>query len=42
MSQTEQTACGVLIERDTPAPLVEHSAARERTLTRYAVVKPSA
>lgn len=39
MSQAEQTACGVLLGRDTPAPLVEHSAARERTLARYAVVK---
>ncbi|MCP5229622.1 deoxyribodipyrimidine photo-lyase [Accumulibacter sp.] len=39
MSQPEQSACGVIIGRHTPAPLVDHQQARERTLQRYAVVK---
>jgi deoxyribodipyrimidine photo-lyase len=39
MTAAEQSACGVIIGRDTPAPLVEHDAARRRTLARYAVVK---
>ena len=42
MNRAEQSACGVVIERDTPAPLVEHDAARHRTLARYAVVMPGA
>jgi len=39
MSAAEQSARGVLIGRDYPAPLVDHAAARTRTLTRYGVVK---
>ena len=39
MSAAEQSACGVIIGRQTPAPLVEHIEARRRTLERYAVVK---
>lgn len=39
MNMAEQSACGVLVGRDTPAPIVEHAAARRRTLERYAVVK---
>ena len=42
MSSAEQSACGVLVGRDTPAPLVEHDEARRRTLQRYAVVRPDA
>ena len=41
MSAAEQSACGVIIGRDTPTPLVEHDEARRRTLERYAVVKRS-
>ncbi|HEY1102970.1 MAG TPA: deoxyribodipyrimidine photo-lyase [Burkholderiaceae bacterium] len=32
-------AAGVVLGRDYPAPLVDHAAAREKTLLRYAVVK---
>jgi deoxyribodipyrimidine photo-lyase len=39
MNVAEQSACGVSIGRDTPAPLVEHDEARRRTLARYAVVR---
>ena len=39
MGRIEQEAIGVVIGRDYPAPLVDHAAARERTLARYAVVK---
>ena len=39
MSAAEQSACGVVIGRDTPAPLVDHAQARRETLARYAVVK---
>lgn len=39
MSAAEQVAWGVLIGRDYPAPLVDHAAARTRTLARYGVVK---
>ncbi len=35
----ELAAAGVVLGRDYPEPLVEHDAARERTLKRYAVVK---
>jgi deoxyribodipyrimidine photo-lyase len=39
MGRLEQEAIGVVIGRDYPAPLVDHAAAREKTLARYAVVK---
>jgi deoxyribodipyrimidine photo-lyase len=39
MSKAQQSACGVVIGRDTPPPLVDHGAARVLTLQRYAVVK---
>lgn len=39
MSTAEQAACGVVIGRDTPPPLVDHDQARRQTLQRYAVVK---
>lgn len=39
MSAAEQSACGVVVGRDTPAPLVDHAQARRQTLERYAVVK---
>ena len=39
MSPAQQQDCGVVVGRDTPAPLVDHDAARGRTLARYAVVK---
>ena len=39
MSKDQQSACGVVIGRDTPAPLVDHAQARRETLARYAVVK---
>ncbi|MFY7975587.1 MAG: FAD-binding domain-containing protein, partial [Rubrivivax sp.] len=32
-------AAGVRLGRDYPLPIVDHAAARERTLQRYAVVK---
>ncbi len=42
MSVAEQSACGVRIGRETPAPLVEHERARQRTLARYGVVRRTA
>lgn len=39
MGRLEQEAMGIVIGRDYPAPIVDHAAARERTLARYAVVK---
>ena len=39
MTAEEQQACGVVVGRDTPMPIVEHEQARSRTLERYAVVK---
>ncbi|HNB90311.1 MAG TPA: FAD-binding domain-containing protein, partial [Plasticicumulans sp.] len=39
MPPLEQAATGTVIGRDYPAPLVEHDAARQRTLARYGVVK---
>ncbi|HJW26774.1 MAG TPA: deoxyribodipyrimidine photo-lyase [Rhodocyclaceae bacterium] len=35
MGPAEQRACGVEIGRDYPAPIVDHPAARQRTLARY-------
>jgi deoxyribodipyrimidine photo-lyase len=37
MSAAEQSACGVIIGDNYPAPIVEHTAARERVLAAYAV-----
>ena len=42
MSPAEQSACGVRIGKETPAPIVDHDTARRRTLARYAVVKRAA
>ncbi len=39
IGRLEQEALGVVIGRDYPAPIVDHAAAREKTLVRYAVVK---
>ncbi len=39
MSEAEQAACGVIIGRDTPKPLVDHDTARRQTLARYSVLK---
>jgi deoxyribodipyrimidine photo-lyase len=39
MSSATQSACGIVVGRETPAPVVEHDEARRRTLMRYAVVK---
>ena len=41
MSSAEQSACGVVVGRDTPSPVVDHDAARRLTLQRYAVVRRS-
>ena len=35
----ELEACGIVLGRDYPAPLVDHAQARQRTLERFAVVK---
>ena len=42
MDAGQQSKCGVIVGRDTPAPIVEHDAARRATLARYAVVKRAA
>jgi len=39
MDSSEQSACGLIVGQDTPAPVVQHDEARRRTLERYAVVK---
>ena len=39
MGRIEQEALGIIIGRDYPVPVVDHAAAREKTLERYAVVK---
>lgn len=39
LARRDQEALGVIIGRDYPAPIVDHAAAREKTLARYAVVK---
>jgi len=39
MGRLEQEALGVVIGRDYPGPIVDHAAARAKTLARYAVVK---
>ena len=39
LPRREQEALGVIIGRDYPAPIVDHAAAREKTLARYSVVK---
>lgn len=39
MGPQAQAQCGLVIGRDYPAPIVDHAAAREKTLARYAVVK---
>ena len=36
MSVSEQQACGVVVGRDVPKPIIEHDQARRRTLERYA------
>jgi len=38
----ELEACGIVLGRDYPAPVVKHEEARQRTLERFAVVKASA
>ena len=42
MGLIEQEAIGVVIGSDYPPPIVDHAAAREKTLARYAVVKKAA
>ena len=39
MTPLEQAACGVFVGQHTPLPLVDHAAARQRTLQRYAAIK---
>lgn len=39
MAPLEQAACGVVIGRDYPAPVVDHDQARRRTLGRFEAVK---
>ena len=42
MSAAQQAACGVIVGRHTPEPLVEHELARQQTLERYKVIKRGA
>ena len=39
MNAAEQAACGVKIGRDYPAPVVDHAAARARTLARFEALR---
>jgi len=41
MPAATQAACGVIIGRDYPGPIVAHEKARQETLARYGVVKRS-
>lgn len=38
----ELEACGIVLGRDYPAPIVQHEEARQKTLARFAVVKGAA
>ncbi|MCK9284909.1 MAG: DNA photolyase family protein [Rhodocyclaceae bacterium] len=40
MDAAQQAACGVVIGRDYPAPVVDHAVARERTLARFKRIAP--
>jgi deoxyribodipyrimidine photo-lyase len=42
MKTTEQTAAGCTIGHDYPAPIVDHAAAREKTLLRFKAIKTDA
>ncbi len=42
MSVFEQTSAGVVIGRDYPAPIVDHAAERQLTLTLYTAIRPTA
>ena len=42
MSAGEQAACGVVIGHHYPAPIVDHAAARQEALARFAAVKKTA
>ncbi|NTV68902.1 MAG: deoxyribodipyrimidine photo-lyase [Azonexaceae bacterium] len=39
MGRIEQESIGVVIGRDYPGPIVDHAAARQKTLARYAILK---
>jgi deoxyribodipyrimidine photo-lyase len=39
MTAAQQQECGVIIGRDYPPPIVDHAAARERTLARYGKIR---
>jgi len=39
MGRADEVACGVRIGVDYPAPVIDHPAARERTLARFAVTR---
>jgi deoxyribodipyrimidine photo-lyase len=39
--EAELAACGIVLGRDYPEPVVDHAQARQRTLERFAVVKAS-
>jgi deoxyribodipyrimidine photo-lyase len=41
MTAAQQQECGAVIGRDYPAPVVDHAAARARTLARYGGIRPS-
>ena len=40
MRPADAAACGFVLGRDYPAPVVDHAAARERTLARFKKVRP--
>jgi len=41
MKAADQEAIGCVIGRDYPAPIVDHAAAREKTLARFKAIRPS-
>ena len=40
MTSAEQVACGVVIGKHYPQPIVDHASARDETRTRFSAIRP--